>query len=130
MKAMEMERARNNRQELRGGQRGRGTARSVKDRGGRLSSVLTGANNVALGTGAVDGGEEVMEEGEEEGEEEEKETVHCGGGSQTTRGRGRGRPPINRPMTEKGRARLDSSKRKDRGVEGEEEESMLPPVKY
>jgi hypothetical protein len=71
-----------------------------------------------------------MEGEEEEGDEEEEETVNCGGGSQTTRGRGRGRPPMNRPMTERGRARLDSSKRKDRGVEGEEEESMLPPAKH
>ncbi len=49
-------------------------------------------NNVALGTGAVDGGEEVMEDGEEEGVEEEEETVPCGGGSQITRGRGRADP--------------------------------------
>jgi hypothetical protein len=126
----EMERARNNRQELRGGQRGRGTAGSVRSRGGRPANVLTGANNVALGTGTVNGEEEVMEEVEEEGAEEEEEAVPCGGGSQTTRGRGRGRPPVNRPLAERGRPRLDSSKRKDRGVEGEEEENMLPPAKH
>jgi hypothetical protein len=37
---------------------------------------------------------------------------------------------VNRPLAERGRPRLDSSKRKDRGVEGEEEENMLPPAKH
>jgi hypothetical protein len=78
----------------------------------------------------VNGEEEVMEEVEEGGAEEEEEAVPCGGGSQTTRGRGRGRSSVNRPLAERGRPRLDSSKRKDRGVEGEEEENMLPPAKH
>jgi len=74
----------------------------------------------------VDGTEEGSGEDEEVEMESETET---GGGEATQGARPRGRPPLSKEMTQKSRPRLDS-KRKDREMEREEEEGILPRAKH
>ncbi len=126
----ELERGRQTRRDPRGEQRGRGTNRPAGWTGRQTPNVLTGANNVALGFGAATAEEDGMEEesGEEEEVEMESET-ETGGGEATQGTRGRGRPPLNRQKTQRNRPRLDS-KRKDREMEREEEEGIMPRAKH
>jgi len=128
----ELERGRQTRRDPRGGQRGRGTNRPAGWTGRQSTSVLTGANNTAIGSGAATATAEVdgTEEGSGEDEEVEMESeTETGGGEATQGARARGRPPLSKQLTQKGRPRLDS-KRKDREMEREEEEGILPRAKH
>ncbi len=126
----ELERGRQTRRDPRGGQRGRGTNRPAGWTGRQTTNVLTGANNVAIGSGAATAEVDGMEEGSGEEEEVEVESeTETGGGEATQGARARGRPPLNKQLTQKSRPRLDS-KRKDREMEREEEEGILPRAKH
>jgi hypothetical protein len=70
----ELERGRQTRRDPRGGQRGRGTNRPAGWTGRQTPNVLTGANNVTLGSGAATAEEDGMEEGSGEEEEVEMES--------------------------------------------------------
>jgi hypothetical protein len=128
----ELERGRQTRRDPREGQRGRGSSRPAGWTGRQSTSVLTGANNTAIGSGAATATAEVdgTEEGSGEDEEVEMESeTETGGGEATQAARARGRPPLSKQLSQKGRPRLDS-KRKDREMEREEEEGILPRAKH
>jgi len=120
-----------------GAQRGR-----VVTQQARGSSHLSGANSLPLGEKTTPQRREIEEEEEdmetegesEEGTEGEEEVEEVGEAVPAAReapkktaakGRGRGRPRLNKP--EAIRQRIDS-KRKER--EGTEEEEMMPPAKH